>query len=138
MGNATRIWKVVWGAKLVVTRYSRPIAPFPLTPALVASPKLFTGGEESLRNLSPQPTVNNFAARAMPTVNKLDLGANGSTVTPGWEDEFPDPYVATSWERLSLPARRLGSKRILKMSTDDVSPTRTSPSPSQRAGLATN
>ena len=113
-------------------------AHFPLTPALVASPKLFTGGEESLWNLSPQPTVNNFAAHAMPTVNKLDLGANGSTVTPGWEDEFPDPYVATSWERLSLPARRLGSKRILKMSTDDVSPTRTSPSPSQRAGLATN
>jgi hypothetical protein len=111
---------------------------FPLTPTLVASPKLFTGGEESLWNLSPQPTVNNFAAHAMPTVNKLDFGANGSTVTPGWEDEFPDPYVATSWERLSLPARRLGSKRILKMSTDDVSPTRTSPSPSQRAGLANN
>lgn len=77
--------------------------------------------------------VNNFASRAMKAVNKLGLGANGSTVTPGWEDEFPDPHRATSRERLSLPARRLGSKRILQMSMFDVSALRTSPSPSQRA-----
>ena len=35
--NATKIWKVVWGAKLVFTGYSRPSAPFPLTPALSPS-----------------------------------------------------------------------------------------------------
>ena len=30
---------------------------------LIGVPKLFTGGEESLWNLSPQPAVNNFARR---------------------------------------------------------------------------
>jgi len=79
--------------------------------------------------------VNNFAARAMEAVSKLDFGATGSADTPGWEDELPCPYALTSWERPSLPARRLGSKRILQMSTFDVSPTRASPSPSQRAAL---
>ena len=104
-----------------------------LTLTLIVSPKLFTGGEESVRNLSPQPTVNNLASRTMKIVNKLAFGATGSTVTPGWEDEFPDPLVATSWERLSLPARRLGPKRILRMSMFNVSTIRTSPDPSQRA-----
>ena len=115
-----------------------PGVSFPLTPALTVSPKLFTGGEESFRNLSPQPAVNNFASRAMQPVNKLIFGAEGSTVTPGREDEFPDPYVATSWERLSLPARRLGPKRILKMSRFNLSAVRTSPDPSQRARLTDN
>jgi len=30
---------------------------------LIAAPKLFIGGEESLWERSPQPTVNNFARR---------------------------------------------------------------------------
>ena len=111
---------------------------FPLTPALIAFPKLFTSGEESLRNLSPQPMVNNFASRMVKPVNNFPFGAKGSPVTPGREDEFPDPYAATSRERPSLPARRLGLKRILKMSTSDVSAIRTSPGPSQRAGLTAN
>ena len=106
---------------------------FPLTLALIAFPKLFTSGEESLWKLRPQPMVNNFASRAMKAVNKLTFGATGSAVTPGREDEFPNPHGATSWERLSLPARRLGSKRILQMLISNVSSIRTSPSPSQRA-----
>jgi hypothetical protein len=80
--------------------------------------------------------VNNFAWRTMNAVNKLTFGATGSMVTPGREDEFPDPHGATSRERLSLSARRLGSKRILKMSMSDVSAVRTSPRPSQRARFA--
>src|SRR6266852_355250 len=111
---------------------------FSLTPTLIAFPKLFTSGEESLRNLSPQPMVNNFASRMVKPVNNFPFGAKGSPVTPGREDEFPDPYAATSRERPSLPARRLGLKRILKMSTSDVSAIRTSPGPSQRAGLTAN
>ena len=67
-----------------------------LTLTLIVSPKLFTGGEESFRKLSPQPTVNNLAARAMKIVIKPAFGASGSMVTPGGEDEFPDPYGATS------------------------------------------
>lgn len=77
--------------------------------------------------------VNNFASRAMKAVNKLGFGANGSTVTPGREDEFPGPHGATSKERLSLPARRLGSKRILQLSMFNVSAIRISLNPSQRA-----
>ncbi len=110
----------------------------PLTLILTVAPKLFTSGEASLRNLSPQPVVNNFASRAMRAVNKFILGAKGSPVTPGGEDEFLDPHGATSWERLSLPARRLGPKRILKMSPFDVSAVRISPGPSQRARLTAN
>jgi len=58
----------------------------------------------------------------MSPVNKLQAAANSSTVTPDGEDDFPCPHVATSWERLSLPARRLGAQRILQMSPCDVSP----------------
>ena len=101
--------------------------------SLIAFPKLFTSGEESLCKLRPQPMVNNFASRAMKAVNKLALGATGSPVTPGWEDEFLQPPVATARRRLSLPARRLGSKRILQMWMNNVSSIRTSLSPSQRA-----
>lgn len=82
--------------------------------------------------------VNNFASREMGPVNNLVLGATGSPVTPGWEDELPHPYVATSRERPSLPVRRLGPKRILKMSMFDVSAVRTSLGPSQRARVTHN
>ena len=34
-----------------------------LSPALIGLPELFIGGEESVAPLSPQPPVNNFAAR---------------------------------------------------------------------------
>ena len=101
-------------------------------PALIASPKLFTICGEKLWRLSPQ-MVNNFAWPVMNPVNKLAFGAEGSTVTPGEEDELPRPYGRTSRERRSLPARRLGPRRILKMSMFNVSTIRTSPGPSQRA-----
>ena len=102
-------------------------------PVLIVTPKLFTSGEESSEKLLPQPVVNNFASRAMRDVHKMVVGATGSAVTPGWEDELARPDVATSSPRLSLPVRRLGSKRILQMSMSNVSSIRTSPSPSQRA-----
>jgi len=105
----------------------------PFGPALIVDPKLFTGGEESPRKLSPQPTVNNFAARVMAIVNKVNFGARAPRSRRAGKTNGPTPYLARSKPRLSLPARRLGPKRILKMTTLDVSAIRTSPGPSQRA-----
>ena len=102
-------------------------------PTLIVDPKLFTGGEESPRKLSPQPTVNNFAARVMAIVNKVNFGARAPRSRRAGKTNGPTPYLARSKPRLSLPARRLGPKRILKMTTLDVSAIRTSPGPSQRA-----
>jgi hypothetical protein len=67
--------------------------------------------------------------------NKSDFWASSALLTPRWEDEFPSRNVATFWERPSLPAWRFGSKRILKMSTLQVSAIRSSLSQSQREGL---
>jgi len=105
----------------------------PFAPTLIVDPKLFTGGEESPRKLSPQPTVNNFAARVMAIVNKVNFGARAPRSRRAGKTNGPTPYLARSKPRLSLPARRLGPKRILKMTTLDVSAIRTSPGPSQRA-----
>ena len=41
------------------------------TRALIGLPKLFIGGKVSAANLAPQPTVNNFAAAAKMTCEKL-------------------------------------------------------------------
>jgi hypothetical protein len=103
--------------------------------ALIVDPKLFTGGEGSLRNLSPQPTVNNFAARTMPIVNKVNFGARAPRSRRTGKTNGLALHLATAKPRLSLPARRLGPKRILKMTTRHVSAIRTSPSPGQRARL---
>ena len=101
--------------------------------SLIVGPKLFTSGEESPQKLCPQPMVNNFASPALRVVHRLTLGATGSTVTPGREDESVSLDVGTSTPRLSLPTRRLDSKRMLQMPTFDVSAIRISLSPSQRA-----
>ena len=107
--------------------------PFPLTPTLIGVPKLFIGGEESLGRLSPQPAVNNFAAHQIRLGYKWQFEACCALVTPGWEDEYPDRKGLTFWERPSLPARRLGSKRILWMSRPELSAIRASRSQGQRA-----
>jgi len=103
----------------------------PLTLILIGVPKLFIGGEESPLQLSPQPTVNNFALRAHRAVNNFGPGARSPAVTPRWvtnslivsADELGESFA---------PARRLGSKRILRCRQPDVSAIRPSPSPSQR------
>src|SRR3989442_10980252 len=102
-----------------------------LTLTLIGVPKLFIGGEESPLQLSPQPTVNNFALRAHRAVNNFCPGARSPAVTPRWvtnslivsADELGESFA---------PARRLGSKRILRCRQPDVSAIRPSPSPSQR------
>ena len=101
--------------------------------SLIVGRKLFTSGEESLQKLRPQPMVNNFASPALRAVHRLTLGATGSTVTPGREDESVSLDVGTSTLRPSLPTRRLDSKRMLQMPMFDVSAIRISLSPSQRA-----
>src|SRR3989442_11009052 len=45
---------------------------------LIGVPKLFIGGEESPLQLSPQPTVNNFALRAHRAVNNFGPGSHGA------------------------------------------------------------
>jgi hypothetical protein len=65
--------------------------------------------------------VNNFASPALRAVRRLTLGATGSTVTPGREDESVSLDVGTSTPRLSLPTRRLDSKRMLQMPMLNVS-----------------
>jgi hypothetical protein len=89
--------------------------------ALIVDPKLFAGGEESPPKLSPQPTVNNFAVRLMPTVNKVNLGARAPWSRRTGKTNGLALYVATSEPRLSLPVRRLSSKRTLKKTTLNVS-----------------
>jgi len=103
----------------------------PLSPALIGNPKLFTGGEESLRKLSPQPTVNNFARRPRRLVNKLCLRAKRSAVTPRWVTNTPAVSLDELGESFA-PARRLGPKRILRCRQSDVSSIRPSLDPSQR------
>jgi hypothetical protein len=62
LGFATKIWNVVWGgAKLVFTRYSRPIAPFPLTPALSL-------GERGPRTPSPEHSSDAGFADTLPKI----------------------------------------------------------------------
>ena len=104
---------------------------FPLTLTLIGDPKLFTGGEESLWKLSPQPTVNNFARRPRRLVNNLCRRAESSAVTPRWVTNS----LAVSFDELGesfAPARRLGPKRILRCRQSDVSSIRPSLDPSQR------
>ena len=103
-----------------------------LTLTLIGNPKLFIDGEDRPLRPCPQPTVNNFAAPAIGLGNSLVLEACSKWVTPGWEDEFPNPNRLTFWERSSLPVRRPGSRRILWMSSLELSAIRPSRSQGQR------
>jgi hypothetical protein len=55
---------------------------------LIVPPKLFIGGKGSRRDLSPQPTVNNFAPPKRITVNNLIFTRSIQVNTPGPEDEL--------------------------------------------------
>ena len=102
---------------------------------LIGLPKLFSGGEESLWGCSPQPPVNNFARRSEPLCEQDCCRAEGHAVTPRWMtnklpvsfDEFTQSFA---------PARRLGSRRILRCRQSDVSAIRPSLNPSQRVRSA--
>ena len=65
--------------------------------------------------------MNNFAVQQMPTVNKLNLGAKAPGSRRAGKTNALALYVATSKPRLSLPVRRLSSKRTLKKTTLNVS-----------------
>jgi len=98
---------------------------------LIGVPKLFAGGEESLWNLSPQPTVNNFARRAKDFVNKI-APPERAAATPRWMTNT-QPVSPDESAQSFAPARRLDSRRILRCRQSDVSAIRPSLSPSQRA-----
>ena len=98
---------------------------------LIVVPKLFAGGEESLWNLSPQPTVNNFARRAKDFVNKI-APPERAAATPRWMTNT-QPVSPDESAQSFAPARRLDSRRILRCRQSDVSAIRPSLSPSQRA-----
>src|SRR5437762_5518855 len=99
---------------------------------VIDSPKLFTGGEESLRHLSPQPTVNNFARRAQNFCEQACRGPTRPAVTPRWMTN-KQPVSLDESAQSFAPARRLDSKRILGCRQLDDSTIRPSLSPSQRA-----
>ena len=60
---------------------------------LIGNPKLFTGGEESPRELSGDPTVNNFAAVNLRLGNNCGFGLAYAELMPGWKDELGNPNV---------------------------------------------
>src|SRR5260221_12898766 len=102
---------------------------------LIGIPKLFIGGEESLWDHSPQPTVNNFARRSEPLCEQDCRRAKGHAVTPRWmTNTLPVSY--DEFTQSFAPARRLGSKRILRCRQSDVSAIRPSLNPSQRVRCA--
>ena len=88
------------------------------------------GGEESLQ-LSPQPTVNNFARRAEDFCEQVYRGPKRPAVTPRWMTNM-QPVSFDELAQSFAPARRLDSKRILRCGQSDVSAIRPSLSPSQR------
>ena len=87
---------------------------------LIVGPKLFMGGEESLRQLSPQPTVNNFALRAENFCEQVCRGPERPAVTPRWMTN-KQPVSLDELAQSFAPARRLDSKRILRCRHSDVS-----------------
>src|SRR5438093_13527141 len=99
---------------------------------LIGVPKLFTVGEESPRQLSPQPIVNNFARRARPFCEQACRRPKRLAVTPRWMTNMP-PGSLDELAQSFAPARRLDSKRILRCRQCDDSTIRPSLSPSQRA-----
>ena len=98
---------------------------------LIGVPKLFAGGEESLWNLSPQPTVNNFARRVKDFCEQLRRAVRPA-LTPCWMTNT-QPVSSDESAQSFAPARRLDSRRILRCGQSDVSSIRPSLSPSQRA-----
>ena len=98
---------------------------------LIGVPKLFAGGEESLWNLSPQPTVNNFARRVKDFCEQLRRAVRPA-LTPCWMTNT-QPVSSDESAQSFAPARRLDSRRILRCRQSDVSAIRPSLSPSQRA-----
>src|SRR5438034_10846038 len=87
---------------------------------LIVGPKLFTGGEESLRQLSPQPTVNNFARRAQDFCVQVRRWPKRPAVTPRWMTN-KQPVSLDELAQSFAPARRLDSKRILRCRQSNVS-----------------
>jgi hypothetical protein len=86
---------------------------------LIVAPKLFIGGEESRRNHSPQPTVNNFAPPKKFAVNNLIFTGSIKVNTPGPEDE----------SRLQNARRftgefRSGPGALMQRNTQSISPAR--------------
>jgi len=97
---------------------------------LIGVPKLFADGEESLWNLSPQPTVNNFARRAKDFCEQLPRAVRPA-LTPCWMTNT-QPVSSDESAQSFAPARRLDSRRILRCGQSHVSAIRPSLSPSQR------
>lgn len=102
-----------------------------LSRSLIGVPKLFNSGEESL-GTSPQPMVNNFARRNAAFCEQDCRWAEWPVVTPRRVTNSPARSLDESGESFA-PARRLGSKRILRCRQQDDSAIRPSLNPSQRA-----
>ena len=85
--------------------------------ALIVPPKLFIGGKGSLRNHSPQPTVNNFAPPKKFAVNNSTFTRTIQVNTPGPEDE----YAALNARRFSVDFRS-GPGALMQRNSQSPSP----------------
>jgi hypothetical protein len=76
---------------------------------LIGLPKLFIGGKVSAADLSPRPTVNNFAATAKMFCEKLKFHPEkGGRAWPG--RRMVHPKRSTFIDRVSLRAKCLDAK----------------------------